>query len=744
MPFIKQIVILARKAAPGPTALPIISAGYGLGNNSGHSLLIKTTGRAFGWGGNSLGQIGDNTVTCRITPVSVAGAVKTFCKISAGEQHSLAIDKNGRAWAWGSRQNGSVGDAGGAFPQSVITPVSVFTTSTFCKISAGYRFSTAIDKNGRAWGWGTNSSGQLGDGTVTCQFAPVSVAGATKTFCEISAGFTHTAALDKNGRAWGWGYNVYGQLGDDSITDRCTPVSVAGTVKTFCQISAGKGYYTMAIDKNGRAWGWGYSDGAQIGNTSVFSVRTPVSVEGAVKTFCKISAGAQHTVAIDKNGRAWAWGINTFGNLGDNSTTQRVTPVSVAGTTKTFCEISAGGMPGQYHFTLAIDKNGAAWGWGSIFGAFLGDGSTSIRTTPMSVRGTVRTFCTIFAAATHTISIDRNGRVWSWGDNSYAQLGDNSTTVRQTPVSIAGAVKTFCKIATGDFRTLGIDKNGRVWGWGNGYAGAIGAGNTNNSNTPISIAGATKTFCHISSGQYFSLGIDKNGRAWAWGDNPFGQLGDNSVTQRCTPVSVAGTTKTFCKIDGGNNHSLAIDRYGRVWGWGFGGNGRLGNNSTLSVRTPVSVLGATKTFCEISGGVGHSLGIDRYGRAWAWGAGTGGALGIVSTGDRTTPVSVLGAVKTFCKIAAGQSFSVAIDKNGRAWGWGVNSSGQLGDGTQISKTTPVSVAGTVKTFCHITVGTSHVIAIDKNGRAWGWGSDSAGQLAQNNINRLTPVRVCIS
>jgi alpha-tubulin suppressor-like RCC1 family protein len=742
MPFIKNVTIFARKVAAS-VVLPQISAGYGSGNNNGHSLLVNALGRVFGWGGNSSGQIGDNSALCRITPVSVAGATKTFCKISAGEQHSLAIDKNGKAWAWGSAQNFALGNSNQFTARS--TPIAVgITTQTFCKISAGYRFSLAIDKNGRAWGWGTNSNGQLGDGTATNKSIPESVAGGVKTFCEISAGLVHSAALDKNGRAWCWGYNVYGTLGDNSITDRCTPVSVAGTVKTFCQISAGKAYATLAIDKNGRAWGWGYNDAGQIGNTTVFSVRTPVSVQGAVKTFCKISVGAQHTAAIDKNGRAWTWGVNTHGSLGDGTTTARTTPVSVAGAVKTFCEISAGGQNTLYHFTLAIDKNGAAWGWGSIFGAFLGDGSASRRTTPMSVRGNTRTFCKIFLAANHTISIDKGGRLWAWGNNDYSQLGDTTTTSRATPISVRGAVKTFCQIATGDFRTLAIDRTGRVWGWGNGYAGAIGTGNTFNYNTPVSIAGTVKTFCQISSGQYNSLAIDKNGRAWAWGDNGFGQLGDNSITQRCTPVSVAGAAKTFCKIDGGNNHVLAIDRTGRVWAWGANNFGQLGNNAFVSQRTPVSILGATKTFCHISGGVSHSLGIDKNGRAWAWGQGANGGLGNNSTANVCTPVSVLGGVKTFCKISGGQNFSVAIDKNGRVWAWGANSSGQLGDDTLLSKNTPVSVRGAVKTFCEIMTGTAHVIAIDKNGRAWAWGSDSSGQLGQNTMNRLTPVRICIS
>jgi alpha-tubulin suppressor-like RCC1 family protein len=184
----------------------------------------------------------------------------------------------------------------------------------------------AIDKNGRAWGWGLNSSGRLGDNSVTSRRTPVSVLGAVKTFCLISAGGSHTMAINKNGRAWGWGLNSNGQLGDNSVTSRLTPVSVLGAVKTFCQISAGNAH-TMVIDKNGRAWGWGLNSSGRLGDNSVTSRRTPVSVLGAVKTFCKISVGYSHTIAMDKNGRVWGWGDPIY--LGINRQLA-ITPTSIS------------------------------------------------------------------------------------------------------------------------------------------------------------------------------------------------------------------------------------------------------------------------------------------------------------------------------------------------------------------------------------------------------------------------------
>jgi hypothetical protein len=168
----------------------------------------------------------------------------------------------------------------------------------------------------------------------------------------------------------------------------------------------------------------------------------------------------------------------------------------------------------------------------------------------------------------------------------------------------------------------------------------------------------------------------------------------------------------------------------------------LGNNATLSQLTPVSVLGTTKTFCQITDGLAHTLALDKNGRAWGWGYNAFGGLGNNATLSQRTPVSVLGTVKTFCQIAGGGAHTVALDKNGRAWAWGDNRVGQLGNNTIISQLTPVSVVGTTKTFCKIAGGSCHIIAVDKNGRVWGWGSNASGQLGDNSGDKLTPVRVC--
>jgi alpha-tubulin suppressor-like RCC1 family protein len=376
MPFLKNIVANVSKSYSvyvPPIILGDISA------QCTHTLYVDGIGTAWAWGTNSNGKLGDATLTIRYTPVSVVGTVKTFCKINAGEFHSVAVDKNGQAWAWGNNGNGRLGDN---TTTSRLTPVSVAgTVKTFCSIAAGGAHSVAVDKNGQAWAWGSLSNGQLGInvGGFTSRRTPVAVVGVTKTFCSISAGRFFSVAIDKNGQAWGWGQNGAGTLGDNTTTQRNTPVSVAGLSKTFCKISAGVFLHVVAIDKNGQAWGWGSNADGQLGDNSETHRNTPVSVAGLSKTFCEISAGGNHSVAVDKNGQVWSWGSNTNGELGNDTNTSTATPVSIAGATKTFCRIAAGNM-----YSVAIDKDGNPWAWGRA--GLLGDNTTSVsQNTPVRV-----------------------------------------------------------------------------------------------------------------------------------------------------------------------------------------------------------------------------------------------------------------------------------------------------------------------------------------------------------------------
>jgi len=454
---------------------------------------------------------------------------------------------------------------------------------TFCVISSGQYYTIGLDKNGQVWGWGYNIYGQIGDNTTVYKYTPVSILGAKKTFCKITTGYNFTSGIDNNGQVWSWGYNNFGQLGDNSIPiSRITPVSILGAKKTFCKISVGtNNNYTTGIDNYGLIWGWGYNNFGQLGDNNRTQRNTPVSISGAKKTFCIISNGNNHSVGIDKNGQVWCWGLDNFGQLGNNSVINKCTPVSISGVKKTFCNISSG-----IHHTIVIDHIGQVWSWGYNINGQIGDNTVTNRCTPVSILGSKKTFCNISSGQYFAIGLDKNGQVWGWGYNSKGQIGDNTVTSRRTPVSILGSLKTFCNIIAGASHTIGIDNNGQVWSWGNNNTGQLGDNTTSSRRTPVSILGAKKTFCKISAGPSNSAGIDKNGQVWGWGYNSKGQLGDNTIIQKYTPVSILGVKKTFCSIISGTEYTIGIDKNNLVWGWGYNNVGQITTsyNSTTPLR----------------------------------------------------------------------------------------------------------------------------------------------------------------
>lgn len=702
------------------------------------------------WGTNTTGQLGNNSVTAQSTPIVIGGATKTFCHVNGGYQTSYGLTVGGRLWSWG---NAASGGAGTNSITNRSTPVSVCgAIKTFCDITGG-GISTgiaggALTSGGRGWMWGYNPNGQLGDNSITNRSTPVAILGATKTFCDISAGDTHTQAIDKNGRLWGWGLNTNGRIGDNTNVSKRTPVSVLGANKTFCQVSAGSDF-ACAIDRNGRVWCWGANASGQLGNNTVTERRTPTPIAGALKTFCNITAGAAYVLAIDNRGISWAWGINTGGELGitvAGAGTSRSTPVRVSTrVNRTFCTIQAAN-----NTSIAADNYGNVWTWGATADRL---GLVTSQFTPVSIGGSnlTRTFCKVAYDGEYTGAIyggcglQSTGRIWCWGSPSFGRLGNNQTaTAALTPVSILGANKTFCAVNSGVNFNVAISRQGRLWSWGVNNTGQLGDNTVVSKLTPVSVGGAAKTFCTLSTGFNQTLAIDRNGRIWGWGVNSNGNLGDNTITNKSTPVSIGGAAKTFCKIAAGLTQSFGITQTGKLWAWGRGNSGGLGTNALNNRSTPVSVAGANKTFCFVQARAFNDGGcaLDKNGSIWCWGENLVGQLGTNSTTSYSTPVKVSGANKTFCDIAMYMDSSFAIDKYGILWSWGNNVNGILGTGSKQCFSTPVKVFGTTKTFCEIYSKYQGVAAVDKNGIIWCWGvqTNYVGQLG-NNAFTYTPQRV---
>ena len=321
-----------------------------------------------------------------------------------------------------------------------------------------------------------------------------------------------------------------------------------------------------------------------------------------------ISTGSFHTLLLDSNGGLWVFGDNSFGQLGDGTTTDRTSPVQIKDDTK-FIQVSAGSS-----HSLAIDSEGKLWAWGYNYYGQLGDGTTTNRTKPVQIKSGTK-FIQISARGYHSLAIDSEGSLWSWGDNDRGQLGDGTTTQRRSPVPIKSGTK-FKQISAGYYHSLAIDNEGNLWSWGDNEYGQIGDATREKRTSPIQIKKGTK-FDEISAGYYYSIAIDSQENLWSWGQNNDGQLGDETTTDRISPVQIKSEIK-FTQISAGYRHSIAIDSEGNLWAWGNNDSGQLGNGTTTNIIIPVQIMVNTN-FIQMSGGEQHILAIDSEGKLYGVG-----------------------------------------------------------------------------------------------------------------------------
>ncbi|WP_050591866.1 RCC1 domain-containing protein [Salinispora fenicalii] len=279
---------------PAGTTVTAIAAG------DDHSLAVTSAGAALAWGGNRFGQLGDETTTDSTTPVEVSlPAGTTVTAIAAGDDHSFAVTSAGTALAWGDNSQGELGD-GTTTRSSTPVPVSLPAGTTVTAIAGGVAHGLALTSAGTVLAWGSNSDGQLGDGTTTDSSTPVEVslpAGTTVT--AIGGGRDHSLALTSAGTVLAWGSNSDGQLGDGTTTDSSTPVEVSLPAGTTVTAIAASRFHSLAVTSAGAALGWGSNSDGRLGDGTTTDSSTPVEVSlPAGTTVTATTAGVAHSMAL--------------------------------------------------------------------------------------------------------------------------------------------------------------------------------------------------------------------------------------------------------------------------------------------------------------------------------------------------------------------------------------------------------------------------------------------------------------
>ncbi len=333
--------------------------------------------------------------------------------------------------------------------------------------------------------------------------------------------------------------------------------------------------------------------------------------------------------------------------------------------------------------------------WGDNTYGQLGNGTTVGASTPgpASLPAGV-TPVAVAAGGYHSLAIGSDGNLYAWGQNGYGQLGDGTTTERNTAVqvSLPGGVHATA-IAAGLLYSLALGSNGKVYAWGDNSFAELGDGSSANSSTPVAVSlPGTLTIKSIAAGQYHALALATSGALYAWGYNNDGQLGDGTKTTPATPVAVAMPSGAVSAgIAAGGYHSLAYTTTGAVYSWGYNAYGQLGDGGTALKKNPVSVTmppGVTAT--RVAAGLYHSMVLGSDGNVYTFGYNGNGELGVNTDVNSSTPVKSLMPVSPTA-ISAGLYDSYALGSDGNLYAWGVNGFGQLGNGTQTASWKPIAV-----------------------------------------------------
>ena len=489
-------------------------------------------------------------------------------------------------------------------------------------------------------------------------------------------------------------------------------------------------------------------------------------------TLTQVSAGGLAACALSSAGAAYCWGLGSSGQLGNGGTSSSGQPVTVSARGVRFGEISVG-----YNDACALTMAGAAYCWGYGSDGELGDGGTSSSGVPVAVSTTgVLSGLTLTQISTgyeHTCVLSTAGAAYCWGSNNDGQLGSGSTASSGVPVAVhsSGVMsgRTLTQITAGQYHTCAMDSPGTQYCWGLNSSGQAGNRATSvNFRVPATVTPAAAT---IASGYGHSC-LLRDGKAYCWGDDSSGELGNNTTrpTPQTTPVPVytggvlAGVT--LSQISAGSDVTCALSAAGAAYCWGAGSSGQLGNRGTAASDIPVAVTRsgalAGVTLTQISVGANAVCALSTAGAAYCWGANTDGQLGNGATTSSDVPEAVTTARTplagvTLTQISAGRGYTCALGSTGAAYCWGLNSNGQLGNGTTTSSDVPEAVTTARTPLAQATLtqisagrgypgGLGSTCAVSSAGAAYCWGAGHSGQLGNgtNTSTQDTPVAVTAS
>lgn len=619
-----------------------------------HTCALTTAGAVLCWGYNGYGGLGNNSTTNSSVPVAVTGLASGVAAITAGNIHTCALTTSGAVQCWGDNLYGQLGNN-----STLSSPVPVAVTSLgggVAVIEAGNGNTCALTTAGAVQCWGHNNAGQLGTNSTMTSLVPVAVTGLASGVTAVTTGGSHTCALTASGAVRCWGNNYYGQLGNSSILDSLVPITVTGLASGVAAITTGANH-TCALSTAGAVQCWGRNGNGQLGNDSATDSLVPVAVTGVASRVAAIRAGGFHTCALTTAGAVKCTGDNFYGQLGDNSTTSSRVHVAVTGLASGVVAMAAGA-----NHTCVLTAVGAVQCWGFNISGQLGNNSSTNSVVPVAVAGLSSGVTAITAGAYHTCALTTSGAVQCWG------LSNNSTAGSYVPVTVTGLSSPVAAIAAGYTHTCALTKAGAVLCWGRNRNGELGDNSMMDSPVPVAVTGLASGVAAITAGSHHNCALTAVETLQCWGSNFYGQLGNNSTTNSLVPVEVTGPVSGLAAITAGDAHTCALIAVGGVRCWGYNGPGNLGNNSTVDSPVPVVVTGLTSPVATITAGAYHNCALTTAGTIQCWGQNGNGQFGNNSTANPGGTISILaGQSLMFAPVtsmAAGSALNLSATATG--------------------------------------------------------------------------------
>ncbi|MCX7556568.1 hypothetical protein OS187_06990 [Xanthomonadaceae bacterium JHOS43] len=589
--------------------------------------------------------------------------------------------------------------------------------SDVVQVSAGLAHSCAVTGNGAVRCWGSNEYGQLGDGGSTDRNTPVQVSGLDSGVQQVGVGRDHSCALTGSGAVLCWGRNEFGQLGDGTTTQRLLPVPVSGLSGGVQAIGVG-GSFSCALNASGAVLCWGGNTFGSLGDGSTSQRSVPGLVSGLSTGVAAISTGNAHACAIvATSGALRCWGYNAGGQLGNGSTESQVVPATVSGLGGGVATVAAGVL----HTCATLAATGAARCWGNNFRGQLGDGSFVNRTLPVDVSGLSGNVVRLGIGHYHSCAQLTDGTVRCWGDNYHGQLGIGAGSHGQPTSAALPGLDGIVSLAAGHHHACAVASDGMARCWGANNRGQIGMGETalpGYGRMPTDVLGLTSGVVALTSGSEHSCALTVGGAVKCWGRNLHGQLGDGSRVRRFSPATVTSLPGAVQMLAAGVDHTCALVA-GAVRCWGSNQYRQLGAPGDLGPHPPVGVnLPGSTTM--ISAGDRHTCALNSAGRVSCWGM-------VPFVGSGGVPGTLADLVSGIVSIAAGGDHNCALTHTGVVRCWGSNGSGQFGYHGDDSPYQTVPVSGLSPGVQALSAGAEHTCMRSTTGRIECWGRSNYGQ-----------------